>query len=219
MLRKLVFTALALLVVAAAAALAIDLRVLRIGRALIVPAGQARPAQAALVLGALVFPDGGVSDMVADRLITAYDLYQRGLVSKILVSGDHGHTDYDEVNTMRRWLEARGVPTADIFMDHAGFNTYNSMVRARAVFQVQSAIVITQRFHLPRALYLARAEGLQVQGVVADRQVYRGAAYYEWRETVARIKAFTDVLLHSPPVFLGPIIPITGDGRATHDQP
>lgn len=120
---------------------------------------------------------------------------------------------------MRRYLEAKGVPASHIFMDHAGFDTYDSMYRARAVFQVRTALVVTQGFHLPRALYIARRLGLEAHGVVADRFAYHNALYYETREAAARVKAFGEVLLRRKPVFLGPVIPITGDGRETHDQP
>jgi SanA protein len=206
-------------IAAALTIVAINAAVLWTGRARMVAAESAQPAQAVIVLGALVFPDGRVSDMVADRLETAYGLYAAGKAKKILVTGDHGTLDYDEVNTMRRYLERKGVPTEDIFMDHAGFDTYNSMYRARDVFQVHSAIIVTQRFHLPRAVYIARKLGLDVQGVAADRQAYVGAGYYEVRELGARLKAFGEVVSGKQPVYLGPVIPITGDGRATHDQP
>ncbi|MDF2629419.1 MAG: hypothetical protein K0R39_3250 [Symbiobacteriaceae bacterium] len=189
------------------------------GRAGIRPIDQVRPAQAALVLGAYVYPDGKPSMMVEDRLIAAHELYKTGKVKKILISGDHGRVEYDEVNAMRRYLEERGVPPEDIFMDHAGFDTYDSMYRARAVFQVQSAIVVTQAFHLPRAVWLARRLGLEAEGVVADRWVYAGARYYAAREMLARVKAFGEWVSHQKPTFLGPVIPISGDGRATHDQP
>ncbi|HLN62803.1 MAG TPA: ElyC/SanA/YdcF family protein [Symbiobacteriaceae bacterium] len=179
----------------------------------------AEPAQAILVLGAYVYPSGRPSDMVVDRLEMAYTLYQAGKAPKILISGDHGQVEYDEVNAMRRYLEAKGVPPEDIFMDHAGFDTYNSMYRARNIFHVKSAIVVTQAFHLPRAVWLARRMGLEAEGVVADRWQYAGAEYYALREAAARVKAFGEVAVHARPVFLGPAIPITGDGRATHDQP
>lgn len=199
--------------------LGINALVLYPGRALQVEADQAEPAEAIIVLGALVFPDGGVSMMVEDRLQTAYDLYAAGKAEKILISGDHGQVDYDEVNTMRRWLEDRGVPSEDLFMDHAGFDTYNSMYRARDVFQARDVIVVTQRFHLPRALWIAKRLGLNPQGVVADRHNYFQNGYYELREMAARIKAFGEVTIRRQPVYLGPVIPISGDGRATHDQP
>jgi len=189
------------------------------GRSRIVEPDDAVPAQAALVLGALVFPDGTVSMMVEDRLETALALYQAGKVEKILISGDHGREDYDEVNTMRRYLEEKGVPTEDIFMDHAGFDTYDSMYRAKAVFAASDLIVVTQRFHLPRALWIANSLGLEVQGVAADRHRYLSEDYYEWREAAARVKAFGEVVTRRKPTFLGPVIPITGDGRQTHDIP
>lgn len=188
------------------------------GRRHIVAFEEAEPAQVVIVLGALVFPDGRVSDMLADRLETALALYQAGKAEKILVSGDHGQVDYDEVNTMRLYLEERGVPTEDIFMDHAGFDTYDSMYRARAVFEADDVIVVTQAFHLPRALWIAQRLGLQAQGVAADRHTYASEGYYELREAAARIKAFGEVLVRRKPVFLGPVIPIDGDGRQTHDQ-
>lgn len=189
------------------------------GRARIVPAADAMQAEAVVVLGALVFPDGSLSPMVQDRLESAYDLYRAGKAKKILISGDHGQADYDEVNAMRRYLEQKGIPPADIFMDHAGFDTYDSMYRTRDVFQARNVIVVTQRFHLPRALWIAQRLGLNPQGVVADRRHYGGSAYYALREMLARIKAFGEVALHRKPVYLGPVIPIHGDGRATHDQP
>lgn len=189
------------------------------GKAGIRPAGEVRPAQAALVLGAYVFPDGRPSTMVEDRLLAAFELYRSGKVKKILLSGDHGTVAYDEVNAMRRFLEEKGVPAEEIFLDHAGFDTYDSMYRARDVFQVRSVVVVTQGFHLPRALWLARRMGLDAEGLVADRWVYDGARYYEAREMLARVKAFMEWAVQRKPVFLGPVIPITGDGRATHDQP
>lgn len=204
---------------AAATVFGVHLYVFRTGQAMVAPLQEVRPAQAAVVLGAMVYPDGRVSDMVADRLHAALALYREGKVQKLLITGDHGQVEYDEVNTMRRWLEREGVPSADIFMDHAGFDTYNSMYRARSVFQVHSAVVVTQAFHLPRALYLADRLGLTVQGVVADRWRYRDAWWYDLREAGARNKAFLNVLVHRKPTFLGPVIPISGDGRQTHDQP
>jgi len=187
------------------------------GRRHFVTLEEAKPAQAVIVLGALVYSDGRVSPMLADRLETALALYRAGKVDKILVSGDHGRVEYDEVNTMRRYLEERGVPPEDIFMDHAGFDTYDSMYRARAIFACEDVIVVTQEFHLPRALWIANRLGLKAQGVVADRHVYGTEGYYELREAAARIKAFGEVLVRRKPVFLGPVIPIDGDGRQTHD--
>jgi SanA protein len=157
--------------------------------------------------------------MLADRVITGVLLYKEKKVDKLLMTGDHGLVDYDEVNAMRVYAESLGVPAEDIFMDHAGFNTYESMYRAKDVFQVDSALIVTQRYHLPRAVYIARAFGLNAYGVGADRQLYAGMEYYTFREALARGKAFLQVNLIRPePRFLGAAIPIDGDGRATHDR-
>ncbi|MFZ5644091.1 MAG: SanA/YdcF family protein [Bacillota bacterium] len=171
----------------------------------------------AIVLGAFVTSDGRLCDMLTDRVDTAVDLYKYGKVKKILMTGDHGREAYDEVNSMRKYAEARGVPTEDIFMDHAGFSTYDSMYRARDVFMVDAAVIITQNFHLPRAIYIARKLGIDAVGVSADRHVYAGAEIYDYREVLARIKAFIQVMANDSPKFLGPAIPVSGDGRATHD--
>lgn len=173
-------------------------------------------AQAALVLGALVRPDGTPSSMLRDRLDAATGLYRARRVRRILVSGDHGRTTYDEVNAMRRELLARGVPARDVFTDHAGFDTWDSVVRARKVFGVRSAVVVTQGFHLPRALWLARRAGLDATGLRADRLAYGSQGRRSWlREWVARTKAVADVVTGADPRFLGPRIPITGDARAS----
>lgn len=196
---------------------AINLGVYLTGRAVIVDAADAASADAILVLGAAVYPGGRVSPMLGDRLDTAYGLYRDGKAPKILVSGDHGQDNYDEVNTMRQYLEAKGAPAADIFMDHAGFDTYDSIYRARDVFAVRSVLIVTQGFHLPRALYIARSLGLKAQGVVAEGPVYVDTQAYELREVAARVKAFAEVMLRRKPAFRGETIPISGDGRATHD--
>ncbi len=194
----------------------VNLAVIWSSRGAVVALEDVEPAQVALVLGAYVYPNGTPSAVVQDRLDTALALYRSGRVSRILVSGDHGERSYDEVNGMRRYLENHEVPTERIFMDHAGFDTYDSMYRARDVFAVRSAVVVTQGFHLNRALYIARSLGLEVQGLAADRRDYTDASYYDLREILARVKAFGEVTLARKPAFLGPVIPITGDGRQTH---
>jgi SanA protein len=171
-------------------------------------------AQAALVLGAQVLPSGRPSDMLVDRVKAAEDLYRAGRVDKLLLSGDHSRVNYDEVGTMRRMMLADGIPAADIFTDHAGFDTWDSAQRAKRVFDVDSAVVVTQGFHMARALYEARHAGLQASGFLADRRDYgRVMPRLEAREALARVKAFGDVLTGASPKFLGAEIPITGDGR------
>ncbi len=171
-------------------------------------------AQAALVLGAQVLPSGRPSDMLVDRVKAAEDLYRAGRVDKLLLSGDHSRVDYDEVGTMRRMMLADGIPAADIFTDHAGFDTWDSAQRAKRVFDVDSAVVVTQGFHMARALYEARHAGLKATGYLADRRDYgKVMARLRTREALARVKAFGDVLTDASPKFLGAEIPITGDGR------
>lgn len=170
------------------------------------PSAEAAPPRAvAIVLGAKVWADGAPSQVLEDRLRCAEDAYRRGRVHAILVTGDHGAPEYDETSAMKDWLVARGVPRADVIADHAGFRTLDSMHRANAVFGVSDAIVCTQAFHLPRALFLARSFGIDAVGVIADRRVYRGAAWNGVREAVARPIAMVEVLLLGRGArFLGP---------------
>jgi SanA protein len=171
--------------------------------------------QTAIVLGALVQPDGKMSSMLADRTEKALELWRAGKVDRILVTGDHDEWIYDEPDTMRDYLMAHGVPGRVIFTDHAGIDTWASMVRARKVFDVGDAVVITQGFHMPRALYLADAAGLEATGLRSDQGDY-GTKGREsgLREIFARVKAVGDAEMNSG-VLLGPEIPITGDGRAS----
>ncbi len=183
-----------------------------------VKAQDADHAQTAIVLGAGVYAGGALSAVLRDRVDCGIELYKLGKVDTLLMSGDHGYKDYDEVNAMREYAVQHGVPNEKIFMDHAGFNTYDSMARARQVFEVDSAVVVTNRFHLARAIFLARHAGIKAQGVVADQVAYAEADWYEQREFMARCKAFLNCyLLHPPPTLGGPPIPITGDARLSHD--
>ncbi|WP_028067730.1 SanA/YdcF family protein [Solirubrobacter soli] len=173
-------------------------------------------AQAALVLGAQVYRDGKPSIMLRDRVNAAADLYRAGRVDKLLLSGDHSRKDYDEVGSMRRLLIDQGIPPQDIFTDHAGFDTWDSAQRARRVFDVSSAVVVTQGFHMARALYDARRAGLKATGFIADRRQYGTImGKLRVREAAARVKTMGDVVTGADPHFLGAEIPITGDGRAS----
>ena len=176
-------------------------------------------AQVALVLGAQVQPDGQMSAMLADRVRQAVSLWRAGKVDRVLVSGDHHSWSYDEPGTMRKALLQAGVPADAIFTDHAGFNTWASMVRARKVFGVKSAIVITQGFHMARALYLARTAGLKASGLDADLRGYgTQGKKSNVREVLARVKAVGDSAIGSH-VLLGPPVPIGGDGRVSWGPP
>jgi len=173
-------------------------------------------AQVALVLGAFVQPDGRPSAMLADRLDAAAALYRDRRVDRVLVSGDHGRLDYDEVNAMRRELVHRGVPDRVIFTDHAGFDTWSTMVRARKDFAVRSAIVVTQGFHMARALWLGKRAGLEVHGIAADRSGYGlEGRKSRLREVLARVKAVEDVVTDAKPRYLGPKVPVTGSAQAS----
>lgn len=188
------------------------------GRHIAADPGAVPPAQVALVLGGGVYPDGTVSPMLADRLEVGLRLYRAGKVGRLLLSGDHGRRGYDEVSAMAAYVERRGIPPEDVFLDHAGFSTYESVYRAREVFGVESAIIVTQGFHLPRALYIAGALGVPATGVASDLRPYLASSWHEWREVAARNKAFLQAgLFQPPPTFLGDPIPITGDGRVTRD--
>ena len=170
-----------------------------------------------LVLGAGV-RDGRPTDMLRDRLDTAVELYFSGVAKKLLVSGDHGSDDYDEVNVMKDYAVDKGVPSEDIFMDHSGFSTYESIYRADAVFGVKSCIIVTQKYHLFRALYAAEQFGLRAVGVSADVREYSGAFYRETRETLARVQDFFECLFKPLPTCLGDPVDIGGDGNITNDK-
>lgn len=170
-------------------------------------------AQVALVLGAYVEPDGHMSQMLADRVQRALELWRSGKVTRILVSGDHHTWSYDEPDTMRKALLSAGVPGRDIFTDYAGFDTWASVVRARKVFGVRSAIIVTQGFHMPRALYLAKEAGLQAHGLTSDLHSYgTQGKLSDLRELLARVKAVGQATIDQG-VMLGPKIPITGNGQ------
>jgi SanA protein len=170
--------------------------------------------EVAIVPGALVEPDGDMSAMLAARVEQASRLWHAGKVEKILVSGDHGAWRYDEPDTMRKALVRDGVAPEDVFEDHAGFDTWATMVRAREIFGVRDAVVVTQGFHMPRALYLADEAGIDATGLTADLQGwgFQGRKS-SLREVLSRVKAIADVTLDTP-ALAGPKIPIaTADGR------
>lgn len=175
---------------------------------------------AVIILGAKVYSDNSVSPILRDRLLIGYEVYKRGYAPKIIVSGDHGQASYDEVVAMKAFLMELGVPREDIYMDHAGFNTYDSMYRARDIFQVERAVVVTQEFHLSRAVYIGVQLGMEVVGISSDLDSYSGMQYNELREMLARVKAVWDVeILQRLPQYLGDPIPIqTASGLETEDE-
>ena len=175
-------------------------------------------ADCILVLGAGIRTDGSPSPMLQDRLNTGIELYQNGAAPKLLMSGDHGRKKYNEVQTMKDIALDQGVPSEDVFMDHAGFSTYDSLYRARDVFQARKVIIVTQKYHLYRALYIARSLGLDTWGVSADTRRYRGQSQRDFREILARDKDFFVSVFKPLPKYLGDTIPITGNGDLTNDE-
>ncbi len=170
-----------------------------------------------LVLGCGVRPDGTPSHMLEDRLKHGVSLYENGIAPKLLMSGDHGQDDYDEVNTMKGYALDKGVPTEDIFMDHAGFSTYESMYRAKEIFQAEKIVIVTQQYHLYRAVYIAEQLGLEAYGVNCDYRTYSGQFMRDVREVLARVKDFGMCILQPEPTYMGEVIPVQGDGTLTDD--
>ena len=170
-----------------------------------------------IVLGAGVRKDGSPSSMLKDRLDKGIELYNKGVAPKIIMSGDHGQRRYDEVNTMKKYAIEQGVPSEDIFMDHAGFSTYESIYRERDVFEVKKAIIVTQKYHMYRALYIADKLGLEADGVIAEDIKYSGQSARDTREILARTKDFFKCIIKPEPTYLGKNIDITGNGDVTND--
>ena len=177
-----------------------------------------KKVDAIIVLGAGVREDGTPSAILADRLLTSLDILKIGVKGKLLLSGDHGRRGYNEVGAMKKYvLDNLDIEEKDIFLDHAGFSTYDSIYRAKNIFKVESAIIVTNEYHLPRALYLADKIGIDVYGYISDKREYYYIDSYKNREKLAQLKDFLYVNIFKPkPKFLGDSIPVnTSDGRDT----
>ena len=170
-----------------------------------------------LVLGAGIWGDKP-SPMLEDRLLQGITLYNNQTSSKIIMSGDHGKEEYDEVNVMKDFAIEKGVKSEDIFMDYAGFSTYDSVYRAKEIFKAQKIIIVTQKYHLHRALYVAEKLGIEAYGVASDPREYRGQVVRELREVLARDKDFFKCIIKPEPTYLGDTIPVSGNGDATNDK-
>lgn len=171
-----------------------------------------------LVLGAGITDKDTPSPMLKDRLDAGIKLYQEGVASKILLSGDNGQIGHNEIHVMLNYVKNEGIPEEDIFCDHAGFSTYDSMYRASSIFQVERAVVVTQEYHEYRALYIGEKLGLEVMGVSADQEKYAGQLAREIREILARDKDFFKLKTDAPALLAGEIIPISGSGVASHGE-
>ncbi len=172
-----------------------------------------------IVLGCQVKPDKTPSDMLKDRLTRGVELYKNGAAPVLLMSGDHGGKYYDEVNTMKQFAINEGVPSGDIFMDHAGFSTYETVYRAKEVFKAEKVIIVSQKYHLYRALYIAEELGLDAYGVDSDYHTYFGQAKRDLREILARCKDFITTIYKPKPEYLGDAIPVaSGNGDVTNDK-
>lgn len=168
-----------------------------------------------MVLGCGVWGDSP-SPLLADRLQRGVEVFQIGSAPKILMTGDHGQEDYDEVNVMKQYALDAGIDEIDIFMDHAGFSTYESMYRAKEIFGVKKMIIVTQKYHLSRALYIANKLGIEAYGVASDYRTFGGQLGRDSREVLARVKDVFTVVLKPKPTYLGKAIPISGDGTLTN---
>ena len=174
-------------------------------------------ADCILVLGAGVWNNGNPSAMLEDRLLQGIKLYKNGASDRLLMSGDHGRKEYDEVNVMKQYSIDRGITSEHIFMDHAGFSTYESLYRARDVFEAKKIIIVTQKYHLYRALYIADKLGIEAYGVASNPRRYAGQTRMSSREILARVKDFFNVIIKPEPTFLGEKISLSGSGDLTND--
>lgn len=172
-------------------------------------------ADAVVVLGASVLPDGTPSGILQDRLDDGIALYNAGVAPKLIMSGDNGTESYNEVKAMKDYAVAKGVPSEDVFCDHAGFSTYESMYRATHVFGAERIVVATQTYHLYRALYAAQGLGIEAIGVASDYHTYAGQPMFDAREVPARTKDFFKTMFQVPSTFVGDPISLNQSGDVT----
>ena len=170
-----------------------------------------------IILGCQVKDDGSLSHMLRDRLMRGLEVYEADAAPKLLMSGDHGREEYDEVGAMKNYAIENGVPSENVFMDHAGFSTYETVYRAKEIFQADKVIIVTQEYHLYRALYIAEQFGMEAYGVSADLNRYAGQSMRDFREVLARCKDWAMCIFKPEPTYLGEAIPVSGNGDVTND--
>ncbi len=207
------------LILAAAATIGfIYLAIALKGNALTPPHGQLSSGYDCIIVpGAQIYANKRPSPMLQDRLDGAVQLYRAGVSDRILVSGDHREDNYNEPLVMFNYLLEQGIPEEHIFMDHYGLDTYDTIYRARDVFQVGTAVIATQRFHLQRALYIAEKLDLSAWGYATDPRFYSSHYFMLLRELGARLKAVYEIRTGALPAYSSPPFPFEGDGRLTHD--
>ena len=171
-----------------------------------------------LVLGCGVNANGKPSSMLSDRLNRSVELYNLGVSPELLMSGDHGRSNYDEVDAMKQFAIDAGIASENVFMDHAGFSTYESMYRAKEVFQAEKILIVTQEYHLYRAIFIAEQLGMDAYGVASDGDNYYGQFTRDIREILARVKDFGYCIIKPEPTYLGEAIPVSGNGDLTNDE-
>ena len=169
-----------------------------------------------LILGAGIWGDKP-SPMLEDRLKEGIVLYKQGTTKKIIMSGDHSREDYDEVKIMKEYAESEGVPSEDIFMDHAGFSSYDSVYRAKEIFGVQKMIIVTQKYHLYRSLYIAKKLGIEAYGIESNLRTYPGQVFREIREILARDKDYFKCIMKPEASIMGEKISLDGSGDITNN--
>ena len=173
-------------------------------------------ADAIIVLGASVYPDGTPSGILQDRLDDGIALYFAGAAPKIIMSGDNGTESYNECWAMKQYAISQGVPSEDVFCDHAGCSTYETMYRARHVFGADRVVIATQTYHLYRAVYDAQGVGMEAIGVPSDYGEYVNQSWYDFREIFARTKDFFQVLMKTPSTYVGDPISLDQSGDVTN---
>ena len=217
-LKKLIIAVICTGIICSAAVLGINFYVVKSSEKYILDMDKAGEGyDCVLVLGCGVWGDKP-SHMLEDRLLVGIELCKNGASEKLLMSGDHGRDEYDEVNVMKKFATDRGLASEDVFMDHAGFSTYESMYRARDIFKAKKVLIVTQEYHLYRAIFVARRLGLDAYGVTSDLRDYGGQIFRDIREILARNKDLIYTIVKPEPTYLGEAIPVQGDGNATNDK-
>ncbi len=221
MIKKLIVLIVIIIMISGVAIAGINVYIIQKGTSKILTKEQAsrmKDIDCILVLGAGVRNQNTPSPMLNDRLMKAIELYNNGTSDKLLMSGDHQREDYDEVNVMKYVAMEYGVESSKIFMDHAGLSTYDSMYRAKEIFGVEKMVIVTQKYHLYRAIYIANQLGIDAYGVPAEEIHYAGQESRNAREVLARIKDFFVTVIKPDASIMGEVIPISGDGNITNDK-